>query len=433
MPPQQNSEKLTNPEKPTKPDVYTAIILDEAGRILLSTRPKDRDFPDQPALISGIGSSKKKGLSGIAAARDEVNADLGTTTFEGQEIFKLRLPQRDRAGNNIVYVGNINKDDIKLNKELSNGFDWYTLEDALQLDLAFDHKHILERYKKHQTLQADSQKVYKVIHEGIPEKLSDKNFIEQSATQIAKISAANIAMELGLDENQIEFYLQFIKDQYLSQLRGYYTSDNKINVVNEAAIKNVINNSPRLYDQTYLSQLAEVIGLGTFDKQSQIPRLTLFSTIIDYCRNKLPGLDQYSKIPDKNQILEFVQSQMKGAPASYVNELTTDLSHHFPESDARELNAREQDYMKLSLHLANFVWQIAKLPQYCLEHNKYLTGPADQDSKRLADWQHLSFPEMLAGAFKEYSQRKDLQGDPLKILIMVAFKVFQDLHEYQVK
>lgn len=141
------SEDLGSPENKVIPAIYTVIILNAEGKLLLSHKidPKGID-PPRNALISGIGSSTKFNLMGIEAACGEVKADLGTESFEGEEIFTKPLHDGGRAKELHLYKGHVNESEIQTTK-FSDGHIWVTLEEAMNMELPFDQNEMLEHYR----------------------------------------------------------------------------------------------------------------------------------------------------------------------------------------------------------------------------------------------------------------------------------------------
>lgn len=138
---------MANPERPVTPAIYTVIITGPEDKILLSHKldPKGQKPPTY-ALISGIGSSTKFNLSGLAAAQGEVLADLGTDSFVGEEIFQKPLRDGGKAKELHLYVGQLDESQIKTTK-YSDGYKWVTLEEAMSMKLLFDQNEMLEHYQ----------------------------------------------------------------------------------------------------------------------------------------------------------------------------------------------------------------------------------------------------------------------------------------------
>ncbi len=129
-------------ENDIKVKVVCAIIVDEKGRVLLTKRARDPDM-GKWALLSGIGASRK-GLREVEAIVDEVKTDLGVV-FSGELLFENKIENSETTNGVQVYVGEIDGD-LVLNPEAATDSDWLTLENALEFDLAFDHKEILTKY-----------------------------------------------------------------------------------------------------------------------------------------------------------------------------------------------------------------------------------------------------------------------------------------------
>lgn len=126
--------------------VAIALIVNDQGEILLSKRAKD-PFKGKWALIAGVGASKIHGMPPERGVIDEVRADLGTKSFKGQFFFSFPNTQNPEVDENVVFIGKINENEIKINPEFSLGIKWVSPLNKLGLKgLAFEGDQILEKY-----------------------------------------------------------------------------------------------------------------------------------------------------------------------------------------------------------------------------------------------------------------------------------------------
>jgi len=122
-----------------------AIVESNQGEILLTKRNRE-PFRGKWALFSGIGESKK-GIPSKIGVVEEVNCDLGTSTFKGKFLFSLPI-ENDPASDKVdVFAGKINENEIKVQPEFSQGIKWSSKSDKNSFkNLAFEHSKIIEKY-----------------------------------------------------------------------------------------------------------------------------------------------------------------------------------------------------------------------------------------------------------------------------------------------
>lgn len=120
------------------PKATCAIILNAKSEVLLIKRENGKW-----ALPSGVGYSKPKhNLSPDQAVCKEVEADLGTQSFQGKRSFSIPVKDSKTTDEIIVFVGKINESEIKPKREVK----WMSLEEATREQLAFDHAEIIKKY-----------------------------------------------------------------------------------------------------------------------------------------------------------------------------------------------------------------------------------------------------------------------------------------------
>lgn len=126
--------------------VAIALIVNDKGEILLSKRARD-PFKGKWALVAGVGASKIHGMTPEEGVIDEVRADLGTESFKGQFFFSFPNTQNPEVDENIVFIGKINENEIKINPECSLGIKWVSPQNKNEFKgLAFAGDQIMKKY-----------------------------------------------------------------------------------------------------------------------------------------------------------------------------------------------------------------------------------------------------------------------------------------------
>ena len=122
-----------------------AIIENDKNEILLTRRARE-PFRGYWGLISGVGESKK-GIPPEIGIIEDVCCDLGTNSFKGKYLFSLPIEKDKMTDEVVVFVGNINKDEIKIQPEFSQEIKWVSKNNPKEFEnLAFEHSQIIKRY-----------------------------------------------------------------------------------------------------------------------------------------------------------------------------------------------------------------------------------------------------------------------------------------------
>lgn len=126
--------------------IATALIVNSRDEILLTKRARE-PFKGKWALVSGVGASKIFGLYPEMGVVREVKADLGTESFKGKFFLSIPITNDPMVDENVVYVGIINEDEIKLDPVFSDGIKWVSINDRGEFEgLAFEHSWIIDQY-----------------------------------------------------------------------------------------------------------------------------------------------------------------------------------------------------------------------------------------------------------------------------------------------
>lgn len=124
-----------------QPLLVTAAIIEKDNKILLTKRARS-PFKDYWCFIGGCGGFEKT-ADPKEAVKIEVNYDINCEF--NPKFFTYNLESFDSPSITLFFQGTI-KGTPKINPEAISEYKWFDKQEALKLNLGFDHKTVLKKY-----------------------------------------------------------------------------------------------------------------------------------------------------------------------------------------------------------------------------------------------------------------------------------------------
>ena len=128
------------------PQIVVVSIIVRKNKFLLVKRARE-PFKNHWSIISGLSVMNKKYSSDpLQASNDEVLGDI-KCEFTNSKFYTYIFSKGDRPTISLIFFGQIKGTPI-INTKYVSDYKWFSIDEVRNLDLAFEHREILQQFFK---------------------------------------------------------------------------------------------------------------------------------------------------------------------------------------------------------------------------------------------------------------------------------------------